>query len=69
MESSQTSASFFGPLLVVVGLGPPMLLDAFVKMTGYARRSALRLLNHPPERTGPIWRPRLPVYGSEVQQA
>lgn len=46
-----------------------LLLDAFVNITGYARKSALRLLNHPPEDTGPIWRPRLPVYGLEVQQA
>src|SRR5216683_6763016 len=46
-----------------------LLLDAFVKITGYTRKSALRLLNHPPENTGPIRRPRLPVYGSEVQQA
>ena len=45
-----------------------LILNDFVKMTGYARKSAIRLLNHPPERTGPIQRPRLPVYGSEVQQ-
>jgi hypothetical protein len=44
MESNQTSASFFGPLLAVVGLGPAMLLDAFVKMTGYARKSVSWLL-------------------------
>lgn len=31
-----------------------LLLDAFVKITGYARKSALRLLNHPPEHTSPI---------------
>jgi hypothetical protein len=46
-----------------------LLLNAFVEMTGYARKSAIRLLNHPP--TGPhiIQRPHLPVYGLEVQQA
>lgn len=46
-----------------------LILNDFVKMTGYARKSAIRLLNHPPKRTGPIQRPRLPIYGSEVQQA
>jgi hypothetical protein len=46
-----------------------LMLNDLVKMTGYARKSAIRLLNHLPERTGPIRRPRLPVYGLEVQQA
>jgi hypothetical protein len=46
-----------------------LLLDTFVRMTGYARKLAIRLLNHPPADTGPIRRPRLSVYGPEVQQA
>jgi hypothetical protein len=43
-------------------------LNTFVEMTGYARKSAIRLLNHPPADHRPIQRPRLPVYGPEVQQ-
>jgi hypothetical protein len=47
MESNQTSASFFGPLLVVVGLGPPMLLDAFVKRVHLALSgSSIRRKRH-----------------------
>jgi hypothetical protein len=46
-----------------------LLLNTFVKMTGYTRTSALRVLNHPPESMGPIRRPRLPMYGPQVQQA
>src|SRR5258708_4317873 len=38
-------------------------------MTGYARKSAIRLLNHPLQGTGIIQRSRLPLYGPEVQQA
>jgi hypothetical protein len=33
-----------------------LLLDSFVRMTGYARTSAIRLLNHPPEGTGLVSR-------------
>lgn len=46
-----------------------LILNDFVKMTGYARKSAIRLLNHPPANTHVIQRPRLPIYGLEVQQA
>src|SRR5260370_30395399 len=38
-------------------------------MTGYARKSAIRLLNHPLQGTGIIQRSRLPLYGPEVQEA
>ena len=46
-----------------------LLLDEFVSLTGYARKSAIRLLNHPPEGQHEILRPRSPHYGPEVQQA
>jgi hypothetical protein len=46
-----------------------LILNEFVELTGYARKSAIRLLNHPPGAPLPLQRPRLPVYGSEVQQA
>jgi site-specific recombinase XerD len=45
------------------------LLDRFVEITGYARKSAIRLLNHPSPSSGLIQRSRLPLYGPEVQQA
>lgn len=46
-----------------------LLLNDFVKATGYARPTAIRLLNHPPPDTLAIRRARGPVYGPEVQQA
>jgi site-specific recombinase XerD len=46
-----------------------LLLDRFVEMTGYARKSAIRLLNHPSPSSGLIQRSRLPLHGPEVQQA
>jgi hypothetical protein len=46
-----------------------LLLDAFADVTGYARKSAIRLLNHPPEGPHHIRRPRPPQYGPEIQQA
>jgi len=46
-----------------------LLLDQVVEMTGYARKSAIRLLNHPLSDTDTIQRSRLPLYGPEVQQA
>src|SRR5258708_5663530 len=45
------------------------LLDRFVELTGYDRKYAIRLLNRPPEEQMVILRPRLPLYGPEVQQA
>jgi hypothetical protein len=46
-----------------------LILNDFVKLTGYARKSAIRLLNHPPSGTPTIRRLRLPIYGVQVQQA
>jgi len=46
-----------------------VILDEFVAATGYARKYAIRLLNHPVDLKLTIERPRAPRYGSEVQQA
>ena len=49
-----------------------MILDEFVAATGYVRKYAIRLLNHPTEQKLTITRPhspRSPHYGPEVQQA
>jgi hypothetical protein len=45
------------------------LIDEVVAITGYARRSAIRLLNHPPQGSHPHKRRRQRRYGPEVQQA
>ncbi|MBO0793361.1 MAG: ISNCY family transposase, partial [Ktedonobacteraceae bacterium] len=45
-----------------------VLLDEVVALTGYARRTALRLLNHPPQGPHPKKRHRHRRYGPEVQQ-
>lgn len=46
-----------------------LLLDRVVEVTGYARKYAIQLLNHVPESTARIVRPRQPIYGSAVQEA
>src|SRR6266581_1602084 len=46
-----------------------VILDEFVAATGYARKYAIRLLNHPAEQKLTIARPRPPHYGPEVQHA
>src|SRR5438045_497964 len=46
-----------------------VILDEFVAATGYARKYAIRLLNHPVDLKLIIERPRAPHYGSAVQQA
>jgi len=46
-----------------------VILDEFVAATGYVRKYAIRLLNHPVEQKLTITRPRAPHYGPEVQQA
>ena len=46
-----------------------VILDEFVAATGYARKYAIRLLNHPANLKLTITRPRPPHYGPEVQQA
>src|SRR5712691_3025832 len=46
-----------------------VILDEFVAATGYARKYAIRLLNHPSDQKLTIARPRPPHYGPEVQQA
>ena len=46
-----------------------VILDEFVAATGYARKYAIRLLNHPVDLKLVIERPRPPRYGREVQQA
>src|SRR5437764_87055 len=45
------------------------ILDEFVAATGYARKYAIRLLNHPVDLKLIIERPRAPHYGPEVQHA
>src|SRR5260370_37672933 len=46
-----------------------LILDEFVAATGYARKYAIRLLNHPAEQKLTITRPRAPHYGPDVQHA
>src|SRR6266702_5749086 len=46
-----------------------VILDEFVAATGYARKYAIRRLNHAAEVKLTITRPRPPHYGPEVQQA
>jgi Integrase core domain len=46
-----------------------VILDEFVAATGYARKYAIRLLNHPIDLKLAIERPRPPHYGSEVREA
>jgi len=46
-----------------------VILDEFVAATGYVRKYAIRLLNHPVEQKQTITRPRPAQYGSDVQQA
>lgn len=46
-----------------------LLLDEVMQKTGYARKSAIRLLNDPPQNAQIIQRPRLPSYGAGIQQA
>jgi hypothetical protein len=46
-----------------------LLLDQFLVATGYTRKHAIHLLNHPEKSKQAIQRPRLPLYVSEVQQA
>ena len=46
-----------------------VILDEFVAATGYARKYAIRLLNHPANQKLTLTRPRPPHYGPEVQHA
>jgi hypothetical protein len=46
-----------------------IMLDEFVAATGYARKYAIRLLQHPGEPVVTIQRPRAPHYGPDVQNA
>jgi hypothetical protein len=46
-----------------------VILNEFVAATGYARKYAIRMLNHPGVPHVEIARPRAPHYGSEVQEA
>src|SRR5258708_15734007 len=45
-----------------------LVLDEVVKKTGYTRKSAIRLLNHPPENVPTMRRPRWSTYGVERQR-
>ena len=51
------------------GVQKMLLLDRCVELTGYGRKYVITLLNHVPESTSRILRPRLPIYGSAVQCA
>jgi hypothetical protein len=44
-------------------------LDEFVAITGYARKYAIHLLNHPKEPKSESQQERLPHYGPKIQQA
>src|SRR5258708_32422086 len=46
-----------------------VILVEFVAATGYGRKYAIRLLNHPADQKLTIARPRPPHYGPEVQHA
>jgi hypothetical protein len=46
-----------------------VILDEFVAATGYVRKYAIRLLNHPAEQKQTITRPRPSHYGPDVQHA
>ena len=46
-----------------------LMLDEFVSITGYVRKYAIQLLNHPEESKPRSQQARLPHYGPEVQQA
>src|SRR5258708_3720293 len=46
-----------------------IILDEFVVATGYARKYAIRVLNHPAEQKRIITRARPAHYGPEVQDA
>lgn len=45
------------------------ILDAFVKLTGYTRKAALRVLNQSSGKPGPLTRARNPLYSPQVLQA
>jgi len=45
------------------------MLDEFVANTGYVRKYAIQLLNHPKTPRSQSQQARLPHYSSEVQQA
>jgi hypothetical protein len=45
------------------------MLDEFVAITGYVRKYAIQLLNHPKMLKPQSQQSRLPHYGPEVQQA
>ncbi len=55
--------------VLATGADKARILDEFVATTGYHRKYALALLNHPPLRTRPIRRPRGKTYTSAVQRA
>ncbi len=46
-----------------------LMLHDVLKATGYARPTAIRLLNHPPSDAQTLQHSRGPIYGPEVQQA
>lgn len=51
------------------GAQKTLLLDRAVELTGYGRKYVITLLNHVPLHASQIVRPRLPIYGSAVQEA
>jgi hypothetical protein len=51
------------------GAQKTLLLDRAVEITGYGRKYVITLLNHASGPSSRIVRPRLPIYGSSVQEA
>jgi hypothetical protein len=51
------------------GAQKTLLLDRAVELTGYGRKYVITLLNHASGHSSQIVRPRLPIYGSAVQEA
>ena len=52
-----------------LGASKVVILNEFVAATGYARKYAIRRLNHPGVPHLKIERPRVPRFGPEVQEA
>ncbi len=70
MKSKRELLTIVSPRYVTAtGAEKQRILDEFIATTGYHRKYALTLLNHPPPpRTRPIRRPRAACYPIAVQR-